>query len=217
MTQTYATLVLYNPKFGSVGQGQAMDLFVWNKIAGAVLGAAIFVLIARLGADSLFEVETLERPAYIVEGVGETATPDVQLAAPDPELPDFSSAIEEASIETGRTLSAPCAICHNWEDGGGHLIGPNLYDVVGRQKGIAAGFAYSPAIQNIGGEWTYADLFAFLEQPAVFAPGTTMAFVGISNPQDRLDLIAYMRSWSADAAPLPPPTSATSTEDAQAP
>jgi len=194
-----------------------MDWFTLNKIAGAVLGAAMFVLIARLSADALFEVEPLEHPAYIVEGVGETEAPGAQAAAPVPELPDFSSAIPAASIDNGRTISAPCAICHNWEDGGGNSIGPNLYDVIGREKASEPGFNYSPALQGLGGEWSYAELFAFLEQPAVFAPGTTMAFAGLSNPQDRLDLIAYMRSWSADPAPLPPPLAETSDEDAQTP
>lgn len=194
-----------------------MDFFTWNKIAGAALGAAMFALIAKLGADSLFEVEPLEHPAYIVEGAGELEPSQAQAAAPVPELPDFSSAIPSANIENGQTLSAPCAICHNWEDGGGHLIGPNLYDVVGSEKGAAPGFNYSQAFQSLDGEWTYAELFVFLEQPAIFAPGTTMAFAGISNTQDRIDLIAYMRTWSADPAPLPPPMSEPTIEGAQAP
>ena len=194
-----------------------MDHYAWNRIAGAALGAAMFVLVLKIGADGLFEVEPLEHPAYIVEGIGETETEDAQAAVPDSVLPDFSSAIPAADIDNGQTISAPCAICHNWDDEGGNLIGPNLYDIVGKEKGAAAGFTYSPAFQGLGGEWTYAELFAFLEQPSVFAPGTTMAFAGISSEQDRLDLIAYMRSWSTDPAPLPPPASEPSNEDAQTP
>jgi cytochrome c len=192
-----------------------MDFFAWNRIAGAVLGAAICVLVLKLGAEAVFQAEPLEHAAYIVEGVGEVEPAQAQAAAPEPELPDFSSAIPAANIDNGQTLSAPCAICHNWEDDGGNLIGPNLYNVVGREKASAEGFNYSPAFQSLDEEWSYADLFAFLEQPAVFAPGTTMAFAGISNAQDRLDLIAYMRSWSTEPAPLPPP--APSNEGTQTP
>jgi cytochrome c len=82
---------------------------------------------------------------------------------------------------------------------------------------MAEGFNYSPAFQSLDGEWTYAELFAFLEQPSVFAPGTTMAFAGLPREQDRLDLIAYMRSWSANPAPLPMPISEPAAEDAQTP
>ena len=194
-----------------------MDFYSWNKIAGAVLGAAMFVLVLKIGSDTLFEVGPLEQPAYIVEGILEANTTEVTAVAPEAALPDFSLAIPEANFDNGETISAPCAICHNWEDGGGNSIGPNLYNVVGSEKASVAGFTYSPAFQTLGGEWTYAELFAFLEQPAVFAPGTTMAFAGISSEQDRLDLIAYMRSWSADPAPLPPPMSEPAAEDAQTP
>jgi len=194
-----------------------MDSFTWNKIAGAVLGAALYVLVAKIGAEALFEAEPLEHPAYIVEGIEDTRVPVEPAASPDLALPDFARAIPAANIDNGRMIAAPCAVCHNWEDGGGNLIGPNLYGVVGSGKAMAEGFNYSPAFQSLDGEWTYAELFAFLEQPSVFAPGTTMAFAGLPREQDRLDLIAYMRSWSANPAPLPMPISEPAAEDAQTP
>jgi len=132
-------------------------------------------------------------------------------------LPDFARAIPEASIDNGEMIAAPCAVCHNWEDGGSNLIGPNLYDVVGSAKAEVAGFNYSPAFQSLEGDWTYAELFAFLEQPSIFAPGTIMAFAGLPRAQDRLDLIAYMRSWSANPAPLPMPIAEPVTESTQTP
>jgi len=194
-----------------------MDSFTWYKIAGAVLGVVMFVLAAKIGAEALFDVEPPEHPAYIVEGVEELQAPIAPGTSPDLALPDFVRAIAAANIDNGQMLAAPCAVCHNWRDGGGNLIGPNLYGVVGSEKAMAAGFNYSPAFQGLDGDWTYAELFAFLEQPSVFAPGTTMAFAGLPGEQDRLDLIAYMRSWSASPAPLPMPNVEPAIEAAPTP
>lgn len=194
-----------------------MDFFTWNKIAGAVLGTAMFILVAKIGAEALFEAAPPEHPAYIVEGIEDIEAPAEPAAAPDLALPDFARAIPAANIDNGETIAAPCAVCHNWDNGGGNMIGPNLYDVVGSEKANVAGFNYSPAFQGLDGEWTDAELFAFLEQPSVFAPGTTMAFAGLPREQDRLDLIAYMRNWSANPAPLPQPIAEPSTQDAQTP
>jgi cytochrome c len=89
------------------------------------------------------------------------------------------------------------------------MIGPGLYGVVGRAKAGHPGFDYSPAMKAKGGEWSYADLFHFLKQPAVFVPGTKMAFAGLPRTQDRIDLIAFLRMQAASPAPLPPPQPAT--------
>ncbi len=139
------------------------------------------------------------------------AAPAAPVPIPEIELPDFASAISSANIANGQMIAEPCAFCHNWEEGDGNLIGPNLYGVVGGARASVEGFNYSPAFQSLNGVWTYAELFAFLEQPSLYAPGTLMAFAGISGEQDRLDLIAYMRSWSANPAPISPPMPAPQT------
>ena len=74
-----------------------MDFFTWNKIAGAVLGAALFILAAKIGAEALFRVEPPEHPAYIVEGVEDIQAPVGPAASPDLALPDFARAIPTAS------------------------------------------------------------------------------------------------------------------------
>nr|TFG52105.1 MAG: cytochrome c family protein [Hyphomicrobiales bacterium] len=180
-----------------------MDMMHWNKIAGGVLIAALCVVAARLGAEALYRAEPPEYPAYIIEGADELPAPPVLETLPEDASPDFARAIPAANLEHGETLAAPCAICHNWTEGGASAISPNLFDVVGREKAGIAGFNYSQALQSLDGVWTYADLYAFLEQPSAFAPGTIMGFAGLPGEQDRLDLIALMRSWSATPAPLP--------------
>ena len=193
-----------------------MDSFTFNKIAGGVLGTALFVMVVKIGAEAVFHTEPPEEPAYVIEGVDEHEGPAVEEAEAETVLPDFTTAIPAANIANGETASAICGACHNWEAGGGALIGPPLYGVVGRAQASVDGFNYSPAFQGLNGEWTYDELFEFLAQPAVYAPGTTMAFAGVQREQDRIDLIAYMRTWADNPAPLPPPMPAAEAEEAPA-
>ena len=65
----------------------------------------------------------------------------------------------------------------------------------------------SPAIRQelkgLGGNWTFADLDAFLTKPKAFAKGTKMTFGGVKKPEDRAALLALLRSLSASPQPLP--------------
>jgi cytochrome c len=54
-----------------------------------------------------------------------------------------------------------------------------------------------------GDSWTFDSLDAFLAKPKDFAPGTKMSFAGLKKPEDRANLILYMRDQSDSPAPLP--------------
>ena len=62
-----------------------------------------------------------------------------------------------------------------------------------RGKASAAGFGFSNALKGLGGEWSFADLDAFLASPKKFAKGTKMTFAGLKKPGDRAALLAYLR------------------------
>jgi cytochrome c len=55
------------------------------------------------------------------------------------------------------------------------------------------------------GPWTFDELNEWLHKPASYIPGTRMAFAGISDDQQRADVIAYLRSLAANPVPLPAP------------
>ncbi len=71
-------------------------------------------------------------------------------------------------------------------------IGPKHCGVVGRNAASLPDFDYSPAMRESGLTWTPETLDRFLLNPAKTVPGNFMPFGGISDAQDRADLIAYL-------------------------
>jgi cytochrome c len=181
-----------------------MDSFEWNKIAGAVLGTALFVMVVRIASEAIYYTPPPAKPGYEVAGV-EEATPGAANAAPVEEpLPDWATVIPAANAGAGQQIAVRCAQCHDWSKGGPNKIGPNLWGIIGRARGTHPGFSYSAAMAKKGGSWSYDDLFRYLKQPAAFVPGNKMAFAGLPKAADRINLIAFMRSWADSPPPLPP-------------
>ena len=85
-----------------------------------------------------------------------------------------------------------CAICHTVE-AGKNKIGPSLAGVVGRKAGSAPGFSYTDANKNSGITWSEAELDKYLTDPKAVVPGTKMLFAGLKNPEDRKNIIAYLK------------------------
>jgi cytochrome c len=96
----------------------------------------------------------------------------------------------------GEQVFLQCKACHVVEPGV-NRIGPSLHGVVGRESGSIEGFRYSPANKAGHIVWTEETLFEYLEDPRKFLPGTYMAFAGLKNPQDRADVIAYLKANSS--------------------
>jgi cytochrome c len=167
-----------------------------NTIAGWVLFAGIIVLGASIVTGEVFHAERPEKMGYPIEGVvleGEGG------AAAEKPI-DFSI----ADATKGEQVFKKCAACHNAEKGGANALGPNLWGVLGEPIGKGAhGFAFSEALASKGGTWDFANLSEWLANPKKFAPGTKMTFAGLSNPQDRADIIAFLNAHSDAPKPLP--------------
>jgi cytochrome c len=181
-----------------------MDSWEWNKIAGAVLGTLIFVLVVKFVAEAIFEAPTPAKPGYVVEGVTEETTASTTAAVEEP-LPDFGTVLPTADAAAGKEISTRCEQCHDLSKGGPNKIGPNLWGVVGRARAMHPGFDYSSAMAANHDPWTYDKLFRFLKSPQADVPGTKMSFAGLRSAQDRINLLAYLRTQSDSPAPIPPP------------
>jgi cytochrome c len=130
---------------------------------------------------------------------GQAAAP----AAAVPQGPDFATAIPAADVAAGKDTSQQCQQCHDLTKGGPNKIGPNLWDIVNRPRASHPGFSYSSAMSANHDPWTYDKLFTYLESPQTMVPGTKMTFAGIRSTQQRINLIAYLRTLADSPAPLP--------------
>jgi cytochrome c len=107
-----------------------------------------------------------------------------------------AAALAADDVERGEVIFKKCYACHSVVPGETGLTGPNLSGVVGRAVASAPDFEYSRALEALPargyGIWTRATLDAFLASPEDFAPGTAMTFVGMPDPLERADVIAYL-------------------------
>lgn len=128
-------------------------------------------------------------PAPVAEAAMPVATPAV--TAPAAGGVTLASLTGDAA--NGEKIFGQCKTCHVAEKGV-NRIGPSLWGVVGRTAGSIANYKYSPANKNSGLVWSDSQLFTYLEAPQKVVPGTKMAFAGLKKPQDRADVIAYLKT-----------------------
>ena len=91
----------------------------------------------------------------------------------------------------GKSDFVVCKACHS-PDKGVNRIGPSLWGVVGRTSGSIPGFNYSAANKQGHIVWSPDVLFAYLEHPQKYLPGTKMTYAGLADPQKRANIIAYL-------------------------
>lgn len=180
-----------------------------NTIAGWVLFAGIVALGSSIVSSEVFNTHRPEEMGYPIEGVvqeGEGAA-----AAEKP----IEFYLASADPTKGEQVFKKCTACHNADNGGANALGPNLWGVLGEPIGKGAhGFAFSEALAGKGGNWDWNTLSTWLANPKKFAPGTKMTFAGLSNPEDRANVIAFLNAHSNAPKPLPAaPAEATAAAD----
>lgn len=165
-----------------------MNTMEITKFVGAICGSLLVFMLIATASASIFSTES-DVVAYSIE----TDDPDVGEEAPVEETVDVATLVAAADVAAGETQFRKCAACHKLDGSNG--VGPHLDGVVGREKSAVAGFNYSGALAAVGGAWTPENLYAFLENPKGYAPGTSMAFAGLSDSEDRADVIAYLATF----------------------
>ena len=103
------------------------------------------------------------------------------------------SASAAGDAARGETFySSNCIACHSLD---ANRVGPMHRGVYGRKAGSVPGFAYSNAVKSSTVVWNEETLDKWLAGPLSFIPGNKMV-VSFSNPQDRADVIAYLKRES---------------------
>jgi cytochrome c len=172
----------------------------FNTIAGWVLGAGIIALGASIVTGELFHSERPEKMGYPIEGV------EVEAEGGEAEQP-IAAFLAAADPGKGEAVFKKCAACHTATPGGANGLGPNVHGIMGQPVAARPGFAYSDALKSKGGTWGWEEMSQWLKSPKSFAPGTKMTFAGLSKPEDRANLLAWLNSQGSNL-PLPPPPAA---------
>ncbi|MBE7219614.1 MAG: c-type cytochrome, partial [Caulobacteraceae bacterium] len=180
-----------------------MDSFTFNKIAGAVLGTCLIGMGLGIVAQGIYEPSAPKKPGYALPNPKPEEAGGGAKAPAEIPLPVL---LAKADAKKGENTAKVCGACHNFTEGGGTKVGPDLYGVVDREKASVPGFDYSSALKSKGGKWTFADLNEWLTSPQKYAPGTKMSYPGEEDAQKRADIIAYLRTLSKTPVPLPKPT-----------
>ena len=168
-----------------------------NTIAGWVLFAGIVALGGSIVTGEVYHQERPEKMGYPIAGVVEEGAGAAVAEKP------IEFYLASADAAKGAEVFKKCAACHNADKGGANALGPNLWGVLGEPIGKGKGFAWSDALAAVGGNWDWTSLNHWLASPKAMAAGTKMTFAGLSNPEDRANVIAFLNSKSDAPKPLP--------------
>lgn len=187
-----------------------------NKILIAIVFAVAVAYFSGFISKALIKVEMPKEPVYAIapepeEEIVAENTSGVAVEVVE-ELPqDLGSLLAAADASKGKKIFKACAACHTVDQGGANRVGPNLWNIVGRNIATAPGFGYSDAMKEHGreaGTWSYEMLDAYLTKPKAVVPGTRMAYGGMKNAAKRAALLAYLSSMSTDPVAFPDATAA---------
>ena len=180
-----------------------------NTINGWILFAAVVALGGSIVSGEVFKAERPEEMGYPIEGVVEEGE-----GAAEAEKP-IEFYLASADAAKGENVFKKCAACHNAAPGGPNALGPALHGVMGAPIAAHPGFAYTDALKGVGGTWDWDKMSAWLANPKKFAPGTKMTFAGLSNPQERADLLVWLNGQGGKLAVPPPPSEEVAAAEAE--
>ena len=112
-------------------------------------------------------------------------------------------AVAEGDAEKGERVFRKCMACHAVGPDAANKVGPVLNGIVGRATATVPDFNYSDVLVSLGEDgtvWTPDELDAFLEKPRDYAQGTKMSFAGLRKEEERVDVIAYLATFTEEGS-----------------
>jgi len=116
------------------------------------------------------------------------------------------SAEEIGDADKGARVFKKCQACHQVGAEAKDRVGPHLNEIFDRPAAEHEGFKYSKGLLRAAAEglvWDLEHLDAYLENPKSLVSGTRMNFRGLSDPEDRSNVLAFLRQYSDDPSNIP--------------
>ncbi len=164
-----------------------------NKIVASILLASLIAMMVGFIANILYKPILHPERGYNVE-VTESSN-NVSEAKSDLEQSiDVAELMKNANAEAGKNIAKKCLMCHSFDKDGANKIGPDLWNIVGKEKAKTENYKYSTALSSKGGIWDEDNLFHFLHKPSQYIKGTKMSFAGLNKPQDIANVIMFLKT-----------------------
>lgn len=109
-----------------------------------------------------------------------------------------ATALAEGNAENGETVFRKCRTCHDIGPKAKNKVGPHLNGIIGRKAATRDGYAYSPVFKALGAKgvvWDEETLLKYITKPSDMAPRSKMVFPGLSEEDDRKDLLEYLKKF----------------------
>ena len=186
-----------NLSFGST-EGDSVPVGTALHAAAGNGHAEVAKILIEAGADLDANTYALGTPLHLARSRGYYDIVQILLDAGAPlswSAPDISENLRAADVKRGAFLARGCELCHGRpsEDLAPGSRGPNLWGVIGRSAGQADYAEYSEFLKDSELVWSEDKLNSYLASPYRFLPGTTKYAIEITDPQDRADLIVFLR------------------------
>ena len=109
---------------------------------------------------------------------------------------------ETGDATRGQRIFGTCAACHSLQPGKS-MTGPSLSGIWDKKAGSDPNFSrYSDALKSANVVWDDNTLDAWITNPQLVIPGNEMTFPGVKEPQQRLDLLAFLKEATKPGAKL---------------
>ena len=174
----------------------------FNKVLCAILTAILVLLLSSFISELLYHPKNTDNKiSYLIEEEGveedkvisETQTQEDSIISSK----DIEDLLTKANLVAGEKFAIKnCSACHSFELPIKNKVGPSLAKIMNREVGSLDSYKYSKALKENSLNWSYENLYLFLENPKTWAPGTKMSYRGISKQADLINVLKYLANIS---------------------
>ena len=173
-----------------------------NKVLCAILSAILVLLLSSFISELLYHPkDSDEKVSYLIEeekSFSESSLSENEvIEMKSISTKEIEQLLAKASLDAGKKfVTKNCSACHSFELPIKNKVGPSLAKIMNRKVGSLEEYRYSKTLKDNSSEWSYKNLYLFLENPKAWAPGTKMSYRGISKQTDLINVLKYLSNVS---------------------